>query len=330
MGGYQPTTASVTTAAGLVRAITTLIGAQGAGSDRFGIAVSGGPDSVALLLLAHEGFPGRIAAATVDHRARPEAALWAEMVKSECQRRGVPHDTLTLAEPISGSFQSRARAARYALLDQWRRDTRLDWILTAHHADDQAETLIMRLNRSSGLSGLAGVRPRNGVVLRPLLATRRSELAAIVAGAGVETVDDPSNHDIGFDRVRFRQMLAKDALLDPVAVSASAAHLADAETAMLWATDHVAAQRMTVVDEMITLDTHDLPHELVRRLMVLALHRAGEARLNPRGQALDIAIGQLERGSATMIGNSLITPTGVGGAIWRFSPAPPRRGGAGS
>lgn len=330
MGGYQPPTASVTTAAGLMRAITALIGAQGAGSDRFGVAVSGGPDSMALLLLAHEALPGRIAAATVDHRVRPEAALWAEMVKGECGRRGVPHDTLTLTEPISGSFQSRARAARYALLDQWRRDTQLDWIMTAHHADDQAETLVMRLNRSSGLSGLAGVRPRNGVVLRPLLATRRTALAAIVAKAGVETVDDPSNHDVGFDRVRVRRMLTKDALLDPVAVTASAAHLADAETAMLWATDHVAGQRMTAVGEVITLDTLDLPHELLRRLVVLALHRAGDSRFNPRGQALDIAISQLERGLGAMIGNSLITPTGVNGAIWRFTPAPPRRGGAGS
>ncbi len=313
-----------------MRAITALIGAQGAGTDRFGIAVSGGPDSMALLLLAHEAFPGRIAAATVDHRARPEAALWAAMVKNECLRRGVPHHTLTLAEPITGSFQSRARAARYALLDQWRRDTQLDWILTAHHADDQAETLVMRLNRSSGLSGLAGVRPRNGVVLRPLLATLRSQLAAVVAKAGIETVDDPSNHDVGFDRVRVRRMLARDTLLDPVAVTASAAHLADAETAILWATDHVAGQRMTVVGEVITLDTHDLPHELVRRLVVLALERAGDLQFSQRGQALDIAIGQLERGSRAMIGNSLITPTGVAGAIWRFTPAPPRRSGAGS
>ena len=130
---------------------------------QFGIAVSGGPDSMALLWLALNAFPGRVMAATVDHGLRPEAADEAAMVAAFCARHGVPHATLRPARPITGNIQSQARTARYALLDQWRMDNGVGWLMTAHHAGDQIETMLMRLNRGAGVGGLAGVRARNHI-----------------------------------------------------------------------------------------------------------------------------------------------------------------------
>src|SRR5689334_3825576 len=102
---------------------------------RLGIAVSGGSDSLALLLLAAAARPGRIEAATVDHRLRPEAAAEAEMVHRHCQRLGVPHATLSVLwrEKPTSAIQEQARSERYGLLDEWAKDRGLDAVATAHH-----------------------------------------------------------------------------------------------------------------------------------------------------------------------------------------------------
>jgi tRNA(Ile)-lysidine synthase len=204
---------------------------------RLGLAVSGGPDSLALLLLAHAAIPGRFAVATIDHGLRAEAAAECAMVEQVCAERGIPCSVLKV-RLAPGNIQAQARAVRYATLAQWVGREELSALVTAHHADDQAETLLMRLNRASGLSGLAGVRARSKLfgadlmVLRPLLHWRRSELAAIVERAGIEPVSDPSNDDDRFDRVRIRKALADAPWLDVSAVASSAAHLADAEEAL--------------------------------------------------------------------------------------------------
>jgi len=176
---------------------------------RLGLAVSGGPDSLALLLLAHAAIPGRFAVATVNHGLRPEAADECAMVERVCTDRGIACAVLQV-ELAAGNLQAEAREARYAALAQWAGREGLAALATAHHADDQAETLVMRLNRASGLAGLAGVRARGIVpgaalpLLRPLLAWRRAELAAIVANAGLEPARDASNADEAYDRVRIR------------------------------------------------------------------------------------------------------------------------------
>jgi tRNA(Ile)-lysidine synthase len=200
---------------------------------RLGLAVSGGPDSLALLLLAEATIPGRFEVATVDHGLRAASADECAMVAQVCAERGIPCSTLavTLA---SGNVQSEARKARYAALAAWAEQRVLSAVATAHHADDQAETLLMRLNRGSGLSGLTGVResrfmPRSAVsVIRPLLTFRRHELGALVAAAGLEPVADPSNADERFDRVRIRRALADADWLDPIALSRSACLLGEA------------------------------------------------------------------------------------------------------
>ncbi|WP_088306889.1 tRNA lysidine(34) synthetase TilS [Novosphingobium sp. B 225] len=211
-----------------------------AGDGRLGLAVSGGPDSLALLLLAHAALPDRIEAATVDHGLRAEAAEEAAMVAAICTKLGVPHRVLPVqVEP--GNVQAEARAARYAALAGWMDERGLAALATAHHADDQAETLLARLNRGSGVAGLAGVRARGQVpgtalpLLRPLLGWRRGELGAVVDAAGIATARDPSNHDDRFDRVRLRKALAGADWIDVPMLAASAAHLADADQALDWA-----------------------------------------------------------------------------------------------
>ena len=200
---------------------------------KLGVAVSGGPDSTALLLLAAEALPGRIEAATVDHRLRPENAAEAAAVARICAAMGVPHAILPV-DVAMGNLQAEARRARYTALAGWADSHGLAAIATAHHADDQAETLLQRLNRASGVAGLAGTRARGVVpgtnlpLLRPLLGWRRMNLAAVVVDAGVTVFDDPSNRDDRFDRARLRKAMAGADWLAVAAIAQSAAHLADA------------------------------------------------------------------------------------------------------
>lgn len=210
---------------------------------KIGLAVSGGPDSMAMLLLAHAAIPGQFEAATVNHGLRPEAADECALVAQVCAERGIPCAVLKVSVG-AGNVQAEAREARYEALGEWAMNRRLRALATAHHIDDQAETLIMRLNRGSGLPGLAGVRPRllkvdpetgrGFFLIRPLLECRRAELEAVVAQAGVVPVSDPTNADDGFDRVRIRKGLATADWLDPQGVAISAQLLFEAFDALTY------------------------------------------------------------------------------------------------
>ena len=205
---------------------------------RFGIALSGGSDSLALLLLARAALPERVHAVTIDHALRPESAGEAASAAAVCGDIGVPHE-IAAVSVRPGNVQERAREARYDALCRAFGHGSVEVFATGHHADDQAETVLMRLARGSGLSGLAGIRARRVVfgdnplgeflLVRPLLNWRRDELAAVVANAGIEPVSDPSNADDRFDRVRVRIALAGLPGLDALAISRSAALLQDAE-----------------------------------------------------------------------------------------------------
>ena len=290
---------------------------------RLGVAVSGGADSLALLLLASAACPGAVQAATVDHGLRPESAAEAESVADTCARLDIPHAVLRPATPLSGNLQSAARGARYALLEAWRSEQGLDWVLTAHHADDQAETLLMRLNRGSGVGGLAGIRRVNGRVLRPLLDWRRAELEAIVAEAGLEPIIDPSNRDEKFDRARLRRELEGAAWLDRRATARSAQALAEAEEALDWAAERLFADRSRVDGDMLRLDPSELPAELLRRLLLRALRRV-DPHAAPRGEELSRLLATLDQGGgATLAG----VKAGAEEGIWSFAPAPPRGSG---
>jgi tRNA(Ile)-lysidine synthase len=134
--------------------------------------------------------------------------------------------------------QARARHARYFALAEWAKKRGSSAIATAHHMDDQAETLLMRLNRGSGVEGLAGIREMQTFhwsripVIRPLLRFRRDELAGVTFAAGLEPASDPTNEDDRFDRARIRKALAEAPWLSVPALAASARHLADADIAL--------------------------------------------------------------------------------------------------
>ncbi|MCC6926311.1 tRNA lysidine(34) synthetase TilS [Novosphingobium sp.] len=295
------------------------------GEGRIGLAVSGGPDSLALLLLAQVAFPGRIAAATVDHGLRPEAAAEAAMVARLCRQLGVPHATLKV-KVGAGNLQSRARAARYAALADWMERDRIAALLTAHHADDQAETLLLRLGRASGVAGLAGVRARGLVagtrlpLLRPLLGWRRSELAGVVAAAGIEPVQDPSNIDDRFDRARIRKAIAGAEWLDVPALAASAANLADADVALDWA---AAREWQECVSQapMGLIYRPQAPRAVALRVIARIVRELdGE---EPRGGAAARLFDSLLARQPASIGK-LAARAGPDG--WTFTKAPQRRG----
>lgn len=292
-----------------------------AGDQRFGIAVSGGPDSMALLLLAAGAFPGQVEAATVDHGLRPESAGEAVMVASWCAARGIPHMILQPERPVAGNIQAGARAMRYALLERWRHSRGIDWLMTAHHADDQLETVLMRLNRGSGVSGLAGIRARRETVLRPLLGWRKTELTALAKAAGMPVALDPSNVDMRFDRAALRARLADTHWLDPMAASRSAAALADAEEALAWMTREIAAHHISRSGETLRLSLPKVPREMKRRLLLHLLAMADPEAQPPRGDTLDDAMVRLEAGGKASIGEWLLQ----GGEQWTLAPAPPRR-----
>jgi tRNA(Ile)-lysidine synthase len=181
------------------------------------LAVSGGPDSIALMWLAARWRRAlargpRLIAVTVDHDLRTEARREAREVKRLARSLDLPHRTLRWsgAKPRTG-LPAAARDARYLLLAQAARNSGASHILTAHTRDDQAETLLMRLLRGSGIAGLAAMAResgRDGVVLaRPFLDVSKARLIATLSRAKLGFADDPTNHDLNFTRPRLRALM---------------------------------------------------------------------------------------------------------------------------
>ena len=187
------------------------------GESHIALAVSGGSDSMALLRLAHQWAKNsvKISALTVDHGLRPEAAAEALQVAGWCANLSLVHHTLRWegAKPKSG-LQAKARAARYDLMSAWCVANGVGFLLTAHTMDDQAETVLMRQARTDTAESLAGIWETalwGGVKLfRPLLGQHRSELRKYLRGLDQPWIDDPSNDDVKFERVRVRQTLAHE------------------------------------------------------------------------------------------------------------------------
>ena len=291
------------------------------------MAVSGGPDSLALLLLAHAAIPGGFEVATVDHGLRPESTAEALTVAALCAQLGIPHAILRPTVTSSGNLQANARAARYAALGEWARARGLSAILTAHHADDQAETLLMRLGRGSGVRGLAGMRGLASVpghpglpLLRPLLDWRKAELEAIVARAGIDPARDSSNADLRFERVRVRAALGHAPWLDPASLAASAAHLAEADAALEWAAAREWDERVTQSDAGLSYRPtapRAVRLRVIERVIAVLGHEG-----TPRGTEIARLEVALEAGRVATLG-------GVRGEArddgWRFTLAPPRR-----
>jgi tRNA(Ile)-lysidine synthase len=260
-------------------------------------AVSGGADSLALtLLLARwaRARGGSVVALTVDHGLRPEAAGEARQVAFWLAARGIAHRALAAPVPLPshrGGLQAAARAARYALLADWCRDAGCLHLCTAHHREDQAETFLLRLGRGSGLDGLAAMAPVADLgacrLLRPLLDVPRARLAATLDREGQAWIEDPSNRDLAYARVRLRKAWpALDAL------GLSAGRIADAAR-------HLRRVRAVVEAEVAALAAR-----------AVVIHPAGHALLDPvplAAAADEVAMRLLARVLA-VVGGGAYTP----------------------
>ncbi|ODA67573.1 tRNA(Ile)-lysidine synthase [Methyloligella halotolerans] len=223
------------------------------GYPRLAVAVSGGPDSMALLHLLRcwtesRGDSAEITVLTVDHGLRPESASEAAVVADIAGEMGFTHRTFRWEPDTTeaSGIQARARRARYDLMARYCHEAGIPALLTAHHLDDQAETLLMRLARGSGLDGLAAIPSRGdwaGIAIhRPLLDVPKARLIATVAAAGLPYAKDPSNTDSRFERARLRkEQAALQALgLTPEALALAAKRLSRARAAL----DEAAAEFM--------------------------------------------------------------------------------------
>jgi len=315
------------------------------------LAVSGGPDSTALLWLAaqwHRKLRSKtrppLAALTVDHGLRPESAREAREVARLARRLGISHKTLrwTGRKPATGLPEA-ARLARYALLAQAARALGAGHVLTAHTRDDQAETVLMRLTRGSGLTGLGAMRAVTPLVhapaaesplllVRPLLGMPKARLLATLRAAGIGFADDPTNRDPRFTRPRLRTLVAglEREGLGAARLATLAWRLRRADAAIEVAVDaaQVAVSRRPwtagIAFEAALFDR--LPAEIALRLLGRAVAFAGDAGAGP------VALGKLEALLAAVGERRGLLRRTLAGAVVtcrgdeiRVETAPPRR-----
>jgi tRNA(Ile)-lysidine synthase len=310
------------------------------------LAVSGGPDSIALMWLAARWRRTltrgpRLIAVTVDHGLRPEAAREARDVKRLARQFDLPHRTLRWrgAKPKTG-VPAAARAARYRLLAELARASGATHILTAHTRDDQAETLLMRMLRGSGIAGLAAMArqsEREGVWLaRPLLDIPKSQLVATLNKARIAFADDPTNRDTSYTRPRLRALMPKLAEEggDVRSLVRLAARLARANAALEVLVD--GAERYLALRDRndaarFGFDASafaGLSEEIRLRLLMRAIDRTGHEGPAELGKA-EALLAALDRAVAADEGRLKQTLAGAvislaGGRI-HIEPAPPRR-----
>jgi tRNA(Ile)-lysidine synthase len=197
---------------------------------------------------------------------------------------------------------------------------RIHWLATAHHADDQLETMIMRILRGSGIDGMSGIREKRANIIRPLLHFQKSELIEYVASHGLEPVNDPSNRDQSYDRVRVRNALGDLEGFDTRLASQSANALGAAREAIEWIVEQLASDHVQATDIGCTLSKTAFPGEIQRRLLLKCLHVCDPA-LSPRGSQIDQTIIALAQGRTVTLGDILCR----GGESWTFQTAPKRR-----
>ncbi|MCJ7873000.1 tRNA lysidine(34) synthetase TilS [Phaeobacter sp. J2-8] len=284
--------------------------------DTIGLAVSGGGDSMAMLTLAHNWthqYGVTLRVVTVDHGLRAESADEAEFVARTCAELGHSHSTLRWQGPSGpgwdghGNLQDAARAARLSLIEDWRGSLR--HVLMAHTADDQAETFLMRLARGSGVDGLASIPEKRFVpsgpqaadreaadsgfwLIRPLLNARRADLRHYLTVLKGTWVDDPSNDDPKYDRVRMRQAMD---LLQPLGLDVPT--LTQTATRMARARDGLQRRAQNAAAELVRAQYGDLlfdrdalaalDAETRLRLLAVGLQYVAVQPYRPRAQALE-------------------------------------------
>lgn len=297
------------------------------GEPAIGLAVSGGPDSLALLLLAQRwagsiAQPPKLFVYSLDHSLRPDSRDEVAMVLARAGELNIPARGLvwTGEKPATGISEA-ARQARYALIGQAMQADGATLLLTAHHRQDQAETVLMRLAHGSGLEGLRGMTQFSAVegvrVFRPLLDVEPSALAALVEAAGMAPALDPSNDDVRYERVRWRKLLPALAAegLDSAALTRFAARMGEADAALTQMAE-------AGFEELVRLDGFGaaaaaqaalmaLSPAIGRRVLGRALNIVG-GRQKPR------ALGQVERLYDQLVAHDLPRGATLMGAVIRL------------
>lgn len=265
-------------------------------SAHLAVAVSGGADSMALCLIAADWAArhgGRVTALTVDHGLRPEARSEARQVALWLARWKIPHRILAHRGPVPrANLQAAAREARYALLTAWCRNRGVLHLVLGHHREDQAETLLLRLGRGSGVDGLAAMTAIAETpwlrLLRPLLDVPRARLTATLAARQQDWIEDPSNRDPVHARVRIRGLLPTLARegLSSARLAATAARLGRARAAIEDDTAALLADAVAIRPTgYCLLERHRLvaaPAEIGLRALARTLACVGGSRYPPR------------------------------------------------
>lgn len=287
---------------------------------QIGIAVSGGGDSMALLHLARAWASVRgvtLSAITIDHNLRDGSAEEAAHVAQWCADLVVAHTTRVWRDwDRNGNLQDAARQVRYRMINDWRGD--IEHILIGHTLDDQAETLLLRLKRGSGVDGMTGMKhvtphPSGMTLIRPLLNITRQDLRDYLVGCDQPWFDDPSNDNAAFDRIAMRQLLPQltsaGISLDRFALMAT--HMQRAQDAL----DHTAGdvfqnigrQQGTdlIFDQAGFFAAHS---EIQSRLMSAGLCWISGNAYRPRFEALQRALSDVQDGKTSSLHGCLIYP----------------------
>lgn len=315
--------------------------------DRIGVAVSGGSDSTALLLLAADYCAAHdlaCLAVTVDHGLRPEAAAEARKVRALCGELGVEHATLKWRRAEDGPVgQEAARLARHRLIAGWAQRAGVTRIALGHTRDDRLETFLMRARQGSGWHGLAGLMPdgpspvwpegRGITLVRPLLAFGREELRAEVQARGVTWIDDPSNEAGRYERVRMRRLLQQmdgRSREKALRVMDKLMHMRAAvltEAGALLGHLRIDAEGVTAAMPLLPLGRAS--DEARRRIVEALILSGGGAERPPRRDALERLLGRVARAETQLAGGVTLGGAKIRlgkGGVLSISQAPVRRG----
>ncbi len=293
---------------------------------RLAVAVSGGADSLALTLLAARWAQtrrGSLLALTVDHALRPDSSEEAGRVGAWLAAKRIPHAILRWSgtKPARG-VQAEARAARYALLLRRCREEGIAHLLLGHHRDDQAETVLLRLGRGSGVDGLAGMAPvvatLGARLLRPLLPVPRERIEATLRAMGQEWVEDPSNRNAEFRRTRLRALLPAlaDAGIGAVRIADTAARMARAREALEREAEALLAGAASLFPagwaRIEPGALRDAPPEIALRALARLVRTVSGEPYPPRLDGLEGLLAALRSGPPTRrsLGGCLVGPRG--------------------
>ncbi len=263
---------------------------------KIAVGVSGGADSLSLLLLTASNYD--VTAITVDHGLRADSATEALFVNKVCSEKGIKHVTLRWegVKPTS-NIQAEARAARYSLMQRWCSENDIPFLAVAHHRDDQAETLLLRLARGSGVYGLAAMPSQRDIgggvsIVRPLLSIPKSQLIEVLKSEGQEWIEDPSNRSEAYDRVRVRNLLAAPPLegFSSERLAATAYRLRRSRDALEYYEQLWLKSAVTIFDSgYLTVDVDKLasePEEIILRGLASVCRYFNNAEYVPRMEKL--------------------------------------------